>query len=110
MINANTSQYIFLNLRSAHEVPIRNEISVQDEVSLKNQRNTSELSVSHWSTTCTSKLLANSGLFASLLLSSLFYWQIIERETSELEKLRLEKSAVKSQIDEKVGKKVPIKM
>ena len=39
-----------------------------------------------------------------LLLSSLLYLQIIEKETSELEKLRLEKSAVKSQIDEKVGK------
>lgn len=45
-----------------------------------------------------------SRLFASVLLCSLSHWQIIERETSELEKLRLEKSAVKSQIDEKVGK------
>ena len=44
-------------------------------------------------------------MFTSVLLCSLLYWQIIERETSELEKLRLEKSAVKSQIDEKVGEK-----
>ena len=55
--------------------------------------------------------LAHSRLFALVLLFSLLHWQIIERETSELEKLRLEKSAVKSQIDEKVRKirkKVPI--
>lgn len=45
-----------------------------------------------------------------VLMCSFLHWQIIERETSELEKLRLEKSAVKSQIDEKVGNKVPINM
>ena len=77
-----------------------------DEVSLKYQRDISEMSVSYWPTT--SKLLANSCLFVSVLLSSLLYWQIIERETSELENLRLEKSAVKSQIDEKVVYKIMI--
>lgn len=78
------------------------------EVSLKYQCNISEISGCYWPTT--SKLLATGGLFASVLLHSLLYWQIIERETSELEKLRLEKSAVKSQIDEKVGERVPINM
>lgn len=42
--------------------------------------------------------------FRHINLNWLIYLQLIEKDTTELEKLRLEKSAKKSQIDEKVNR------